>query len=119
MWCVTFNLEKQDTTGKVVRQWKIIESGFENQGQANAWYYGGGAARRFGAEFFGCVKGIEIAEFESVRLSQVEAPPFTSGAAIVVGAARIEDTQWYTREENDEKQVPKPGVKWEPEVSDD
>ena len=76
---VVFHLEHRNpTTGKVTKEWKIKEVGFENKGQAEAWYWDG-AMKRYGLEFWARVAKTEFVEHEGEPVEQVEAPPFTAG----------------------------------------
>ena len=78
MWSVRFTLQDKNPAGHVVFEQVWSESGFENQGQAEAWL-ADGAKQRFGDLFWHRCAKIEVVEGESVRFTQVDPPPFSAG----------------------------------------
>ncbi len=79
MWKVQFRLEDKNPAGKVVFTQCIVEGGFKNKGQAEAWL-ATGAKQRYGIRFWHrCAKVTVIEGDIKATLTQVEAPAFHAG----------------------------------------
>ena len=61
MWMVEFTLGRTLPNGDKVAEQVIVESGFANSGQAEAWL-AEGAKLRYGPEFWTRVQKIEVTE---------------------------------------------------------
>ena len=61
MWKVIFNLGKTTAQGEQIIDQVIIESGFKNKGQAEAWP-ADGAKQRYGPVFWARIRSIEVSE---------------------------------------------------------
>jgi hypothetical protein len=83
MWRVQFRLEDKNPAGKVVFTQYLIEGGFENKGQAEAWL-ATGAKQRYGAAFWHrCAKVTVLEGDNKITITQVEAPEFYAGGSNV------------------------------------
>lgn len=61
MWQVKFTLQDKNPKGEVIDTSIIIESGFKNQGQAEAWL-AVGAKQRYGPLFWHRLAKVEVLE---------------------------------------------------------
>ena len=97
MWRVRFELSSMSPSGQPIDHLTISEGGFENKGQADAWF-ATGAKLRYGPAFWQRVRRIHVEESHEVYRATNQ--PFTAG-----GATRYDDgtvveaTCWYNREE--------------------
>ena len=79
MYKVKFTLQDKNPAGEVILTQVLVEGGFKNQGQAEAWL-AVGARQRYGVVFWHrCSKVTVIEGDNKATLTQVKAPPFYAG----------------------------------------
>lgn len=98
MWRVRFELASVSPQGEFVNRLTVSEGGFDNKGQADAWF-ATGAKMRYGPAFWQRVRSIHVEESRRVYQATTPPPPFTAGGATRDGDTVTEATCWYTREE--------------------